>query len=143
MANGAELEIAIRARLKASAALVALVGTRMDWGLRPGPNLPAITLTRIPGPTDVHFKGDQGLQETRVQVDVWAPDYITASRVGHLVKAALEPAGEVAKIAPNMDSGVRFERSFADQPDPAIEDTPAGPVHRVRLDVRTWWALTV
>jgi hypothetical protein len=141
--TGMEMEVAVRARLKASAALTAMIGQRVDWGLRAGPVLPAITLTRIPGPKDTHYKGDQGLQETRVQVDAWAPDYATAMKVAHMARMVLEPPEVVAAIPPNMEAGVRFERSFAEQPDPATESTATGVVHRARFDIAIWWALTV
>ncbi len=141
MASGVELEIATRKRLLDAPGMAALVAQRIDWGVRPGAARPAITLTRIAGEIGRHFKGES-LQETRVQVDVWANDYVTAAKIAHLVKVTLEPAITLPAIPPNMGSGVRFERGFADQPDPATEDTPTGIVHRARMDVRLWWALT-
>ena len=140
---GTELEAAIRKRLKDRVELTALLGegATIDWDVRPSAAAYSIVLGRIAGPIAVHFKGNQGLQETRVQVDVWGKDGTKVKKIAHLARTTLEPPAIVAATGPNMGAGVRFERGFADQPDPATEETPTGLVHRSRFDIMIWWAL--
>jgi hypothetical protein len=148
---GGELEIATRLRLQAIPALVALVGPRIDWGFRPEPEVPALVLEIVSDPRPDHFKGAQGLRQTRVQVDAWAADRLTAKRVAQLAMNGLRPAavidlpaegepGWIEGLAP----GVRFERSTAEGPELGTFPgaTPNSIVHRARFDLLTWWALT-
>src|SRR5690349_16150081 len=90
---GGELEIATRSRLQAIAALTALVGSRIDWGFRPEPPTPALVLEIVSDPRPAHFKGDQGLRQTRVQVDAWADTRMKAKRVAELaIRGLRDPA---------------------------------------------------
>jgi hypothetical protein len=119
------MQTALRARLLADATIAGLVGSRVDWGLRPQAKaLPAITLTLVPSPRDYHMGGAQVTQHYRVQVDCWATTYKGAHDLREAVIAELEPAS-------GSFLGSFVERS-ADMP----ERTDTGEVHRASLDFK-------
>jgi hypothetical protein len=147
---GGELEIATRKRLLDLDPLTDQVEERVDWGFRPEPPLPAVVLEIVSDPRPAHFKGDQGLRVTRVQVDVWAATRMAAKRIAQLVinelkppAVVLIPEGSPGWVA-GMAGGVRFERAFCDGPELTRETgaTPNTIVHRARFDLLIWWALT-
>jgi hypothetical protein len=144
---GNELEMAVRARLLAAPAIQAVANLRVDWGFRPAPPLPALVLEVVTDIRPHHFQDRQGLRETRVQVDAWGKTRTEAKRLALLTINALEPSAQVdiqgsPGHIPGMATGVRFERSFADGPEPSTESTETGVIHRARFDIMIWWALT-
>lgn len=119
------MKAALRSRLLADATIAGLVGTRIDWGLRPqGKPLPAITLTLIPTPRDYHMGGAQRTQFYRVQIDCWAATYLSADAVRHAVIAELEPA-----------SG-DFLGSFVIRDQDMPERVENAEIHRASLDFK-------
>lgn len=119
------MKTALRARLKADATIAALVGDRVDWGLRPqGKSLPAISLTAIPAPRDYHMGGAQVTQHHLVQIDCWAATYKTADELRSAVIAELEPA-----------SG-QFQGSFVIRDHDMPERVETEVIHRASIDFK-------
>ena len=119
------MKTALRSRLLADATISGLVGTRIDWGLRPqGKPLPAITLTLLPTPRDYHMGGAQHTQHYLVQIDCWAASYASAEAVRQAVIAEMEPA-----------SG-SFQGSFVQRDHDMPERTETGEIHRASLDFK-------
>ena len=144
---GTELEIATRLRLRAAPWLVEQLGARFDWGFRAKPPLPALVLETISDPRPHHFKGPQGLRETRVQGDAWAASRTEAKRIAMAVINAMQGRAEIViREEPGwereMADAVRFEGAFADGPELSTETQTEGVVHRARFDLNIWWALS-
>jgi hypothetical protein len=119
------MQTELRARLLADATIAGLVGTRIDWGLRPqGKALPAISLTLIPTPRDYHMGGAQQTQFYRVQVDCWASNYKDAHTLRDAVIAELEPAS------------ASFFGSFVERSADMPELTGMGEIHRAMLEFK-------
>lgn len=119
------MKAALRARLLADATITGLVGTRIDWGLRPqGKALPAITLTLIPTPRAYHMGGAQVTQHYMVQIDCWALSYKAADDLRQAVIAELEPA-----------SG-EFQGSFVLRDQDIPERVENAEIHRASIDFR-------
>jgi hypothetical protein len=119
------MQTALRSRLLGDATVANLVGTRVDWGLRPQAKaLPAISLTIVPTPRDYHMGGAQNTQFFRVQIDCWAATYKGAHTLRDAVIDCLEPASD-----PFLGSFV--ERNFD-----APERTDTGEIHRAVLEFK-------
>lgn len=119
------MQSALRSRLKADATVSGLVGTRVDWGLRPqAKTLPAITLTLVSSPRDYTMAGAQVTQFYRVQVDCWALTYKESNDLRAAVIACLEPG-----------SG-SFQSSFVTRSQDMPERTEEGEIHRASLDFK-------
>lgn len=125
---------ALRARLLADGPLAALVGTRIDWVERPqGKPLPAVTLQCIADAHDQHLKGFESLQPARVQYDVWASTFASATAVKNALIAAAVPA--------QSGNGHTFARGMVDLPPRDISeritagDGAAKTIFRVRMDL--------
>lgn len=119
------MQAALRTRLLADPTISGLVGTRIDWGLRPqGKPLPAISLTIISTPRDYTMAGAQTTQFYRVQIDCWAATYKSANDVRDAVIAELEPA-----------SG-EFLGSFVVRNSDFPEKTDTGEIHRASIDFK-------
>lgn len=88
------MEEALRAHLAAAAPLAALIGARLQWGVR-DPVSPSVALHLISAPPDWHLKGPSGLVTARVQADSWATTYLGAKAVAEALKAALPTIGQV------------------------------------------------
>lgn len=116
--------------LRDTAAIAALVGTHIDWGLRPqGSALPALGLTvisRIPVDSD---EGDSGLYQTRVQVDCWAASMTAAKALAAPVKAAL--SGRRIETTPSFLQAVWTEN---ETDYPSEMDKGGLPIMRVSID---------
>ena len=61
-------ETALRARLLNDATVAGIVGTRINWTLRPQTeSYPSIVLTTVSDVRDQHFEAFQGFRASRVQ----------------------------------------------------------------------------
>jgi hypothetical protein len=119
------MQAALRSRLLADATIAGLVGTRVDWGLRPQAKaLPAITLDLPGSPRGYHMGGAQATQITRVQIDAWAATPKQAKDIADAVIAELEPR-----------SG-SFEPSFVLLDRSTNEKVDDGVVYRRQLDMQ-------
>lgn len=127
-----DMQAALRARLRADAGVKAIVSTRVDWVDRPQLSaLPAIVLQTISDSNDQTMKDFQALQQTRVQVDVFAKTYAEARAASKAIIAAAVPAGDQANI--------RFYRASVEGPRDLTETVTNQTVHRSSLDLVLWW----
>lgn len=120
------MEEAFRAALLAHSGLAALVGTRIDWGLRGAvPSVRLLVVSKVPIQT---YSGPIGLTPYRIQADCFGAKYGEAKRVARAVEAA------VATLArPRWDACfVEGERDDQD------EDAANNPLARTSLDFRIW-----
>lgn len=126
---------ALRARLIAAAPVAGLVTgadgkPRIYWVDRPQTSaLPAITLQTISEDRPQHYQGFDGLDESRVQIDVWGNSYGEVQQVKEAVIAALAP--------PNTANGIRFDRSFIDTIRDLGERVETQFIHRASIDLIT------
>jgi hypothetical protein len=88
----------VLAVLKAAPAVTAIVGEGVDARISPliraqtvAP--PAVTLQRISLAPVNGLRGHAGLDDVRVQVDVWADSYAGARTLANACRAALQAAG--------------------------------------------------
>lgn len=122
------MEQALAAALLAATGVTALVGQRVDWGVRAqGKGLPAVTLTRIGGLRDRHLTGPSGLIQSRVQIDCWATTY----KAAHDLRAAVEAVVSGYDSAPIKVAHIDSESS-------SFEENGPEKVHRIRLDLLVW-----
>lgn len=71
--------------------VTARLGTRINWNKRPqGGALPAAILRVITDTSSYSMEGDNNLDRTRVQVDVYAEEYSTAKLAARAIDAALK-----------------------------------------------------
>lgn len=121
-------EEAFLARLKADAEIARLTGGRIYWVDRPQDKpLPAVVLTLIGGAKAMTMAGAQGLQRTRVQVDVLASSYAVASAIEQAVTTAAEGRAQ--------HSGFQFLQAQVFGPFDRGERTSSGFVHRKQVDL--------
>jgi hypothetical protein len=118
------MQSALRDRLLADATITGLVGTRVDWDVRPqGKALPAITLAMV----DERDQGMGGAQVTRntiIQADCWASRAIDSHTLAEAVITELQPALTVGSV--------RFLGAFLSATSMS-EDTGDGLVYRVMV----------
>jgi hypothetical protein len=118
------MQTALRDRLLADATITALVGTRVDWDVRPqGKPLPAITLGMVDN-RDQKMDGPQVTRSTVIQADCWALKSIEAHTLAEAVIAELQPALTVGSV--------RFLGAFLTATS-SSEDTDNGLVYRVMV----------
>lgn len=127
------MERELLAYLKAQTAITALVGTRMNWGLRgQGAQLPAITLNLIDKIPQYSDEGEVGLFSSRVQIDGWAENDQNAAALGEAVRAALSgkrfPADSLL-----LDAWSQGETRETEQ-----GSGTTAPIHRSRTDYLIW-----
>lgn len=121
---------ALRARLATAAPVVALVAQRIYWVDRPQLSaLPAITLQTISELRDHHFSGLDGLDMSRVQIDVWSLTYVGAQQIKEAVLAVL--------LLENTSNGIYFARSFIDTIRDLGERVETQFIHRASIDLIT------
>ena len=129
------MEEALTTRLLASAALTAIVGTRINWGRRvQGEGLPALTMLNVSPGRTYHYKGAAGLAGPRVQFDGYALDFLTAKAIGRALIATLEQ--------PAVIGGIAFSPAFLDaERGPDTEDLGGGAqVQRISMDFFIWFS---
>jgi hypothetical protein len=125
------METALRTRLKNDAGVSALVGTRIDWSVRPqGSITPCVVLTMIADNRDQHFQGFAGFRSTRIQIDCYAATKAAAVALREAVIAAVVPEATV--------SGVTFLRAFINTVLDRGDQTETGFIHRELIDLNCW-----
>lgn len=124
-------EGALRDRLKNAAPVAAIVGTRIDWTVRPeGAPLPAIVLQIVSDARSQHMGGFDAYRATRVQVDCYANTRAAVVTLREAVIAALAPGAD--------QGGVSFLRSFVNNVIDRGENTSTAFVHRDLIDITIW-----
>jgi hypothetical protein len=125
------METALRARLKADAGVSALVGSRIDWSVRPqGSSTPCVVLTTIADDRDQHFQGFATYRPTRLQIDCYAATKAVAVSLREAVIAAVVPEA--------TQSGVTFLRAFINTVLDRGDQTETGFIHRELIDLTCW-----
>ena len=85
------MEEALRTLLRGHAPIAALVGSRVDWGVRPqGSALPAICLTTVNDGPVSHSLDGPGISRARVQIDCFGASYGSAKTVARAVRRLLD-----------------------------------------------------
>jgi len=125
------MQTELRARLLANATISALVGTRVDWGVRPqGKPLPAITLTLVNDNRDQTMAGLQVTQGPLVQVDCWALTYAETVTLREAVVTLLATAA--------TQGSCKFLGAQSINTLDLPESTDAGFVHRAVIRANVW-----
>lgn len=125
------METELRSRLLADGTISGLVGTRIDWGVRPqGKPLPAITLTLANDTRDQAMAGIQNTQGPLVQIDCWAEKYADTVTLREAVIALIATAATV--------SGVRFLAAQNINTHDLPEKTDTGIVHHSMIRANIW-----
>jgi hypothetical protein len=125
------MQTELRDRLKANATIAGLVGTRVDWGVRPqGKPLPAITLTLVSDVRDQTMAGLQVTQGPLIQVDCWALTYAETVTLREAVISLL--------ATPATQASCKFlgAQNISSQDLP--EDTDVGLVQRAIIRANIW-----
>ena len=128
------MEEVLRAQLLAAPSVAALVGTRVDWGVRSqGAVMPALVLHQISGVPQTNLAGASGWSSDRVQADCWGRTFKSArdvadaaSRTLHTLRATL--------------SGMKIRVFVIDRRSDSDSDV-TGPVFRTSLDLMVWHTL--
>lgn len=124
-------ETALRSRLKDDAGVSALVGTRIDWAVRPqGSALPAIVLTMVHDDRGQHFEGFHSALQKRVQIDCYAKTRAEVAAMREAVLTAIVPQA--------TKSGVSFLRAFVNDVLDRGSQTDTGFIHRDLIDLYFW-----
>lgn len=128
------MEEALRAYLRADAALAALVSTRVEWLKRPqGSALPSVTLQIASAPRSYTMGGRVALVGYLVQMDVWAASYTSMKAVSRALIVALDGLIE----APFQAALIENERETT-EPQDGPDATGSTDFYRSSLDVRVW-----
>lgn len=124
------MEEALAAHLAESGGLAALVGPRIQWGVRePGSSL---ALHLIDSPPNTTHEGRSGLVGARVQADGWAETWLGAKAITDAVIAALPVKDQIL-------GGVRFDVCLVlDREGPVQFGDAPNILFRSRLDLRIW-----
>jgi hypothetical protein len=135
---------ALVARLDARASLTDLLGSEgVDWGIVPQETVrPSVVLNVISDPRGDHYRGEQGMRQTRVQADCYSETSADeAYRIADEVIAAVRPDpgqdGADDTGAWSQD-GVRFDRPQIEGPVDSGEQLDTLYVHGARVDLLLW-----
>jgi hypothetical protein len=131
------MEEALLAALAANAAVAALVGDRIGWGLRPqGEGLPAICLHLVSAPRTYTLAGRVPTVHRLVQVDCWGGAFDDAKLTARAVQAALD----TLTAAPFQGAFLEGERDDSAEREavrpPGVDADGAEDLFRTSLDVR-------
>lgn len=125
------MEEALRAKLLAVAAFKALC-PKVVWDERPQGVYPATVLTMVSPGREYTQDGWDGLNESRVQVDIWSLAKAEALAISRALIAAIEPTTAIA----GWEIGPAF---LEDEDGAGTEDLGGGTkVYRRRMD----WIIT-
>lgn len=125
------METQLRSRLLASSPVTAIVGTRVNWGVRPqGEAYPSIVLTLVADGRPQHMVGLIDLRETRVQIDCYGTTRAQVAALREAVISAIVPTATV--------SGVYFQRAFINTVRTMDAHTDTGLVFRDMIDAQIW-----
>lgn len=121
------MEEAISNLLLGNATVADMVGDRVNWAVRPGADLPAITLHRITGQRDATMSGRSGLVSSTVQIDVWGATYSQAKKLARAVILALP-----------QTPGATLQGVFINSESDSFEGEDPSPLYRTRIDISVW-----
>lgn len=85
------LELAIHAKLAATAAVTNLVSTRIYLvNLPQSPSYPAVTIARVSGVREHNLSGPSGLARPRISISGWGTYYNAAKNVAEAIRQTLD-----------------------------------------------------
>jgi len=128
------MEEALVTLLLADGTLSGLVGTRINWGVRPQANstLPAIVLNRITGVRDYSLDGPTNLISSTVQCDCYGQSYGSAKQAARALMGVVNGYDQTA-------SGVQFQRiSIESERDTNETESPGRYLFRCSIDIAIW-----
>ncbi|WP_292229502.1 DUF3168 domain-containing protein [Brevundimonas sp.] len=125
------MEEAITRLLLNNLAVAALVTDRVNWGQRPGPEVPAVTLHRITGKRYATMTARSGLEASSVQIDCWGETYSQAKKLARAIIPALPHSRTVL-------GGVVLQGIFIDSENDSFEADASTPLFRTRIDISVW-----
>lgn len=114
------------------AALLRTVASRCFWSRAPqtpAPARPYVVMHRISGVRGYTFEGDDGLVESRVQIDVFADTYTSARSTADLITATLSGHRDSNFRAIFIDT----ERSL-----PGLDGSDPDELFRISIDAIVW-----
>lgn len=125
------METALRARLLADATVAAIVGTRVDWDVRPqGDALPALVLETVNGTRSQHHSGFDTFQPTDVQFNCFAGSKKIAVDLREAVIAAITPAANAG--------GTAFLRAQNVETRQRPDNVSTGIIYREIVEATIW-----
>lgn len=127
------MEEAFRDYLASAPAVQAIVGSRIDWNIRPqsAKQTPAITLHVISSTPIYSDEGYAGLTPSRIQMDHWGATYALAKEASRATTERLTGGG--AKF---VHQGIEFQLAFKeDEQDETEQGAAEELLHRVRTDI--------
>jgi len=128
------MEEAVRRLLLDAAAVTALVGDRVDWGVRSqGAKLPAIVIHLISGVPQMNMDGPSGWSRDRLQFDCWGRTYKAARDVADVLAGR---SGLLLGLRRDLP-GLRLRTLIIGRRSDSDRDDQ-GPVHRASVDVMAW-----
>lgn len=119
------------ARLRGNAAMTAAVGTRVAFieRGRSWSAWPCLVLHEISPGREYTHDGPDGLDEPRVQFDVWGEGIVQLEAVEAALRTVMETGG--------TQGSTKFHPAFLEDRDTGVEDLANQVrVHRLRLDYR-------
>lgn len=125
------MEEALRSRLLDDEAVSSMVGTRIDWGVRPdGGDYPCLVMKTMPASRPQTYKGFVGMRQTPVQIDALSLDRLQVISLREAAINAIVPAGSYF--------GTKFQRAFIDSVQDLGAQTGTDFVHRDKIVALIW-----
>lgn len=130
------MEEDLMARLLATPAITGLTGDRINWETRPQgvATLPALVLQKIADDTQVTLDGANGLIESTVQFDCWAPTKADVLALKRAVRAELIGARFVHGATAFEGIFLVNERGSFEEPGSEAPER----YYRISMDLRIW-----
>lgn len=134
------MDVALRTKLLATAALTALVAQRIDWGLRSqGAALPGIALHKVSAIPLMNLAAPSGWSRDLVQIDIWGRTYKAAEDIADIIAGRPGAAGLLAGFRGTV-AGVRIRTFVNSRRNDADSSDQEGPVFRSSIDLTVFHA---
>lgn len=137
------MDEALRDLLLGTAAITDIVARRVDWGVRPqGDALPALTLARISGVTQMNMDAPSGWNADRIQIECWARTYKVAKDLSLVLASPGGPSQPKGLLVGYRGEHLSVRlRTFVVNCRSDSDSDAKGPVHRTSVDVVVWHTL--
>lgn len=132
-------EADFRTFLLSASGVSSRVGERVTWGELPdGEAKPSISLWTMASSPDYTMQGGSGLEERRIQCDIWAMTLAEAKAIDSAIAALVN--GFRGPAVPQSDTDLQgaFVINRSEERDPAM-GSPAQRYFRARLDLLVWF----
>lgn len=126
------MEDALRALLVGDVAVTALVGQRVYWGTIPqGSAAPSVAMYVITRLSSYTMQGSDGLEESRIQIDVRDTELARAWQVRDAIKSLI--SGYRGTV-----QGIALQGLFLVSERQRFESIGSESFHTVSMDVQVW-----